>query len=435
MRAFSFLACVLVVVGSSWAEPQSVPDTPEARVLNTAPDRARPLERAAANRTVVDVAAISRAADELQSTVEHARECSRALRAAEGGAPPNATAFDGTSCAHTRNLNDDLLDRRREFRFLKKWTGEFRKRCNSDLRSDPQCGGLHLLVDRVNAIKSDLYAVMNAEGLREAFTAELVTGLILQRSDAQITSGVETVQPVYLQVKSRPFGLSFDQDRNVEFQIKGRLGRVPALTLVEAPAGEAPSAPNPPAAGDVLSTEQNAFVIDARLDVLRSFGDSVDLSAGAGVGQLWLSDKSLVRTVDGSDQLLTPLPSPGKNGSFLEAGLNLRYFHNQPRELRSEQPSLEPTFELGLDYRRDSRFKLLSSGAGLGFDSPQQRLVVRVGLGSLPVVNRKKPSGGPLLLSLGVEHEFGLKTNGVPSATRIFVRGDLELVKTLAGMN
>ena len=135
-----------------------------------------------------------------------------------------------------------------------------------------------------------------------------------------------------------------------------------------------------------------------------------------------MSDEGIFKTVAGG----------GAAAGFFETGLALRYYGVE-RNIRAEQPSIEPTAEASLSYRRDARFKNLTEVGGVTFDSPEDRLVARLTIADIRVVDRRSASAPALSFGFGVEHEFGLRKNGVPSATRIFFFGDLALLKVLRG--
>lgn len=339
------------------------------------------------------------------------------------------------------SLQQALLEQRRRVSYLKKWVGEYERRCR-DLDLDPRpeaCGTLDMLRTQVNNVRTELSKGMAAEGLRETLTAELVTGALLGRTQAEPSGTTQANAPVYLQIKSRPFGFGYDQDRDLEFRLGVRFGLVPTLSLVEpapqpsptpAPTGAAAAAEEAeeaPAATDTLNT-----VFEVRADMARAIGDSSDLGITLAAGQIWSTTEQVQRKLDGQDTLFVTLPGEkGRDALFFEAGLRFRYFDDIPRGARAEQPSIEPRIELSAAYRHDPRLNVQSGT--LAFDSPEDRLVARLMLSGIPVVNKKNAQGKPVHLGIGMEHERGFGTNAVPSVTRIFVRGDVDLLKALAG--
>jgi hypothetical protein len=321
-------------------------------------------------------------------------------------------------------LKQVLVEQRRRFRLLKKWVS---RRAPGDDRED--------LDSVVNVVKLALQRVLEAEGLRESFTAEVVQGVMVQSSGDAVDDKATSTQPTYLRWRSRRFWFeSRDQDRGVELMLSGRLGWQPALALVAAPASSSTAKQAGRAAkeGEVATTHERAFAWDAKVEALWAFGDALEAVAEASVGQIWLDSKPLVRSAAGQPALVDLLPGPGgRANGIAEAGLRLRY-HETIREIRAEQPSVEPLVEVSLAYRRDARFKLESATSSkVLFHAPADRLVARFQLAGIPIVNKKDPEARPLHFGFGVEHEWGLRKGGVPSATRIFLTADLSVLEAL----
>jgi hypothetical protein len=158
-----------------------------------------------------------------------------------------------------------------------------------------------------------------------------------------------------------------------------------------------------------------------------------ELAGVVGFGQFWLNSDSVLREVNGVQTVFTTVPNGvPRAAGFAEAGLAFRYYA-VPRNIRAEQPSIDPTAEVSFSYRRDERFKQPEGQTSVVFDSPQDRLVARLVIANIRVIDRRNASAPPLSFGFGVEHEFGLKKNGVPAATRLFFVGDLALLKALRG--
>lgn len=342
------------------------------------------------------------------------------------------------------SLQQALLEARQRVTLLKKWVGEFEKRCRA-AGSPPECDVMGELRTRVDNVRTELSKGMVAEGLRETLTAELVTGALFGRAQGEPSGSTQANSPVYLQIKSRPFGPGYDQDRDLEFRLGVRFGLVPTLSLVK-PAPQPSPSPSPttttpkatrtgtggttgdtPAATDTLNT-----VFEVRADMARALGDASDLGVTVAGGQIWSNTDQVQRKLDGKDTLFVTLPgAKGRDALFFEAGLRFRYFDDIPRDARAEQPSVEPRIELSAVYRHDPRLNV--QAGTLGFDSPEDRLVAKLMLSGIPVLGRKNADGKPVHIGIGVEHERGFGHNPAPSVTRVFLRGDVDLLKSLSG--
>ncbi len=343
--------------------------------------------------------------------------------AASAGATP-AQLLDRRACEAL------VITQRVRLARVKKWLREYRRSAHARVCGVAERAELSSLRERlVSEVQDPLYQLMDDMGLREPITAEIVSGLLYGRSTDEPGDEGEQQQPTYLRWTTRRFFWNGDdQDRKVELQAWGRFGRVPVTSLVEADAVTTTDAPP----SEPATTDLPATVFDVHLDAVLTLGDSVELAAQTGVGQIWLGSETSLKKLDGQDILLNllPLGAQATAGTFWEVGARLRWFSAR-RVVRAEQPSIKPVIEVGFDWRRDQRLKRLES-AGFDFASPGERFTARLNLVGIPLTNKEDAQGKPLRINLGAEHEFGRK-GGLPATTRVFLSGELSILKALAG--
>lgn len=376
--------------------------------------------------------------DDLAGEVARARRCQGAATpvagvpaATEGAGATSAPLLDRRACEAL------VITQRVRLARVKKWLREYWRRSAAGGECSAQRGAVSSLRARLTSdVQDPLYQLMDDMGLREPITAEIVSGLLHGRSTNEPGDEGEQQQATYLRWSTRRFFWNGDdQDRKVELQAWGRFGRLPALSLVapEASAGDGATATN---AGTTdrapATTDLPATVFDVHLDAVLTSGESLELVAQAGVGQIWLGSETSLKKLDGRDVLLELLPLGGKAsaGTFREVGVRLRWFSAR-RVVRAEQPSIKPVIEVGFDWRRDQRLKRLER-AGFDFASPGERFTARLNLVGIPLTNKEDARGKPLRINLGAEHEFG-RSGGVPATTRVFLSGELSILKALMG--
>lgn len=313
-----------------------------------------------------------------------------------------------------------LVEQRRRYKVYKKWV---RSAASDQSNYEYVETKLKPSLDQV---RDNLYRLMEQAGLREDFAAELIQGVILQRTQDEPSESYSTLQPLQFRWKSRRFGHSYNQDRNLEFATSGRFGLVPALVLIR-PASTTTGMVDSPL--ESQSTDDKGIVLDGRLDAILTLGQSTEFVLGTTLGQVWLDARKIVRKVNGTDTTFEIIvPPKGNSGIFYETGLSFRYFHRAVRDIRAEQPSIDPLLECGVSVRHDERF----AGAST-FGNPSKRLLLRFKLAGIPLVDTRKPESKPVTIGFGIEHERGLASGGLPSVTRVFLAADVSLVKALFG--
>lgn len=341
-----------------------------------------------------------------------------------------------------------LVELRNRHVHLKKWVGALTKGGDADAntkhlaattRTDaariaacvpritqPESGDAANLAEakkELQEFRERLHDVMDTRGLRQPVAAELLSGFAF--ADVEGVGSGDTQQSTFLHFASKHAGATYDEDRNFDFSIGGRLGLQPALTLVKSEAvGGADSA----APAVTQTRHQQAFVMSVRPQVnLHCFNDSTELSLFGTAGLMRLM-QSAEQSADGRTVLIPVGNDGGRSSRFFEAGARVQI--GASRELVHEQKDSDAPLEFGFGYRRDLRFK--KDADLVAFESPQDRLVARVALNNLLVWDRTDPERVKTFnLTLGIEHEWAIKKGGIPSATRIFLRSDVNLDKLL----
>lgn len=448
MRSVLRIACVAVLAwGPTGRAEDAAPPCPNPSpnwkaILRTPEGQGRAAQSGPScfRKDEPTLADLNASLDDLEREVARARSC-------QGASTPTASAGVTAAAEGARSTSARPLDRRgcealvitqrERLARVKKWLREYRRRSAGDGPCSAERAELSSLRERLaSEIETSLYQLMDDMGLREPITAEIVSGLLYGRSTQEPGDEGEQQQPTYLRWTTRRFFWNGDdQDRKVELQAWGRFGRVPVTSLVEVEpvAGEgtaATTADAPPS--EPSTTDLPATIFDVHLDTVLTMGDSLELAAQTGVGQIWLGSETSLKKLDGQDVLLNllPLGAQATTGTFWEVGARLRWFSAR-RVVRAEQPSIKPVIEVGFDWRRDQRLKRLER-AGFDFVSPGERFTARLNLVGIPLTNKEDARGKPLRLNLGAEHEFGRK-GGLPATTRVFLSGELSILKALAG--
>ena len=355
--------------------------------------------------------------------------------------------------ASSTALNEELIGLRANYKRLKGWVprrppegleppvvlelappAPKTEATKAGLNSDSTWVRARKAVDELNVA---LDQTMKRHSLFEQFSATLITGAVFLQ-DAGPVEGQEDKQDEAptavgtLAWQSRHFGDEEYQTRDISFG--GRIGFQPVLTLTEpaAPAeGEEPST-------ELIATHQPALVwtLGTQLNLQhRGVNAETTFFGKTGAGHLLKLPKAVDR---GEDSILV-LPvenGVGKTAWFWEAGLEFSMFDNRLEQLHAEKGMTSPQFQLQIAWRHDARFR--ATGALDGFDRPEHRLVFRLMLDAIKVLDRRRlgEPAKPFTFGFAVEHErsiFGGSETRVPSATRIMLRGDLNLLRALTG--
>ncbi len=297
----------------------------------------------------------------------------------------------------------------------------------------------------LDEIDSRLRTLMDYVGLLDPFAGSLVAGPVFgdtgklspnttstmtgTTTSAAVSAGTKTDPLAHIEWSSKHFGAeSFSP---VDFNFGGSFGLQPALTLLTSP---------PPASGTASGTTmttseyQSAFLwsLNARGNV--HTGSNAETSGFFRAGQVRLLSGNGATIVDqgANSTLLIPLNGNADRLSwFYEGGIDFNYYNKALEVVHAEKGQLNPLFNIGLSYKRDTRFK--RSAGVVGFDSPDQRLVFRFMINGLKIFDRRPDTTAskPWAISFGVEHERGFGTNPLPSGTQIIIRGDVELLKLI----
>ncbi len=353
----------------------------------------------------------------------------------------NQDLLEGTVAFGSVMVSDDELNQhlsRRRYEY-KRLTKQLRR-----VRGAAEAKGGQAWADHMDATASgarlgnSIDVLLERRGLKRSFSSALVSGAIFNTLDANNGAfdvdredGTE-VQPTpqaYLAWESRHLGSS--ADNIAEFNVRGRIGFVPAIALLETDSAALAMGQ------DTISARfKDAFVWTLGVQVNRPVATKAEVSLTGSVGQTRLNTTAeIVRRGDDQLLLIDLVDNDTRTAWFGEVGLELNVFDRSLEMLHTENDFLSPLFRVGIGYKRDVRFK--ADGDLIRSDSDQDRLYFRLMIDALEVADRRDEQGGgrTFTVGFGVEHErrwIG-DDSKVPSATRFVLRGDLDFLKALQG--
>jgi hypothetical protein len=346
------------------------------------------------------------------------RDCANSLRTAalaEGEKPGSA------------ETTANLITIRVNYKRLSKWG-----RYASITRKEPNRGAAK---EALSGLDTALQRALRAHSLFPQFSATLVLGPSFSTTNSSTGAGdaakAKTMALGTVLWESRHFG--DESIKVVDVSFGGRVGMQPVLTLVERQSDEGEE----PAAAPILATHQTAFVWTFGVHVNKQLSP---INAETG---------TFVRS---GSALLTATPSlveqgpiafvgiPADNGAsdnawFWEVGYEFKMFDTPLAQIHAERGTTRPQFHFSLAWRNDQRFN--GGGRLADFDRPEQRMVFRLLIDALQVLDRRSFGEEQRTFTFGfsVEHERSFHRSGptVPSGTRYMVRGDVNLLKSFTG--
>jgi hypothetical protein len=291
-----------------------------------------------------------------------------------------------------------------------------------------------------------LHRIMEYVGLLDPFAGELVGGPVIGQTgklssgttaasgsstttSPSTTTGTNTNALVHIEWASQHFFA--EKSSPVDMGFGGSLGLQPALSLLVAPP---PSAGATPASSSVTPQYQSAFVWDLNLNTNLHAGSNAETSAIVRAGQVRLLSGNGATIVNQGSTGTLEIPLNGNANSmswFYEAGVEFNYYMKVLEVIHAEKGQLDPAFNIGISYKKDTRF---SQNAGVvGFTSPDERLVVKFLINGLKIFDRRPNTtvSKPYTISFGVNYERGFGSNPVPSGTSIIIKGDVDLLKLI----
>jgi len=292
--------------------------------------------------------------------------------------------------------------------------------------------------DRADAelVGDALHRLMDELRLREPFAAALDTGLT-------ITDAGNTVIPYARSATGKlPFGLidweskHFFEHGRTDWSFGGRLGLLPALTLVNRSDEKLGADGNPVAKWPLHPLFQDAFHwdVNARFSVHTSESSELSLLGRAGQAQL-LEETQAVGTQQ-SPVSTSLLPNgPGRSAWLWDVGPEFRMFDNPLDNVHEDKTYHSPVFAIGGGLRRNYRFR--RDGPLTDFTSPEMRWFFRFSISLNKVIDRRAADGDPKTFSIGfaVEHEGPLRraalASTVPSGTRIVLTANFDVLSKL----
>jgi hypothetical protein len=319
-------------------------------------------------------------------------------------------------------------------------------------------------------LDGSLHNAMDEAGLRRAFTGTISVATGFSRvGDGKAETA--TAQAALVRFESRHF-----KWRNVHrvdalhFAIAGRLGVKPAFTMVKPKATSftdvgalrvVPVDPERTGAGDsfdlIATTDSGPLKRRCKKDAQGAFVDCEtdpatpvakfqpafvwDLGVQAGIplanrgelGGFWRKGQTFVT----SEATVVDTAKPPALGITAGASAAARFYDERGLRLvifkdgrtsSHELSVLRPVFEFEYGWRYDNRFrdqKDLEPFSKEFGTRPHRRRVLRIALSGLPVFG---DGDTPFSLSFAIDHEWANGT-GLPGGTRVYVQGDLDLLK------
>lgn len=295
--------------------------------------------------------------------------------------------------------------------------------------------------DRIQPIRQDTADLMRKHDLLNPFSAAFIAGTAtggsgrligLWGDDAvrnRISERESTLQYTRLTVESAHFG--WQGEHGVDFSVRAHAGYQPVQALLQAKTETAKTAAT-------VAVLQQALVFSTgfRFGVPMQRSSS-ELSFVANLG----AARPTTDAVTFDDKQPPLVATAAKDGasataSFAELGAEFAMFDNPVRVLHAEKGLVTPAVVLAAGYRRDSRFLPGGFDTVTGLDVSPNRLYARFMVDAVKTISPRKVAGAPKAFDLGfgLEYERNMfrSTSMVPSTTRFFVRGSLNLLKAAA---
>lgn len=283
--------------------------------------------------------------------------------------------------------------------------------------------------------RSLLQRAMLAEGLYEPFAAQLDTAAELtDTGTGNVPSATGSLQPQAKGVISWE-SAHFGEQHPVDFSFGGQFGYAPVYTLVNLI--NSANVPLPPKARPMF---QQGFIWSIRpqanihLPQFVSGQLSSELGVFASVGQTILTSNVTAFTQSNSTVTATLVSDNVGNGAlFAESGLQFRLYNADLDTTHRDKSFLSPAFFLESGFKLNERFK--AEGDLAGYDSPQNRAFVRFMVSLNKITNSRGTTDPkePFSVDFGIDYEFPVSEARVPAATRIVIRGSLDVLKLLKG--
>ncbi len=198
-----------------------------------------------------------------------------------------------------------------------------------------------------------------------------------------------------------------------DLAVAGLVGLQPAMTVVK------------PASGTLEAKYQQALVIGAGLEV-NGFAGRSETGAIIRAGFVRLGELAQVVDRNGQAELALPAGTSGKVAPYFEAGMKFSLFDRPMALVHLTHTELSPRLNIEAAYRRDARFKDLSS------PGQQDLIVCRLMVDGLEIVDKRTGVGNKTFVaSFGFEYQKGRE--GLPYGFSFIIKGDLDLLKALSG--
>jgi hypothetical protein len=285
-------------------------------------------------------------------------------------------------------------------------------------------------------VKSRLQREMQSQGLFEPFAANLDTAAELtDTGTGNVPSATGSLQPQakgLITWESAHFG----DGHKIDFSFGGHFGYAPLYTLVNLTSS---GSALPPHARPMF---QQGFVWSMRPQINFRTGDfhdgqlSSEFAIFGTVGQTILtSTVSSFKQSDNTINATTVANNVGNGAPFLETGVQFRLYNTDLTTVHRDKSYLSPAFFVEGGFKSDGRFK--AEGDLAGYDSPRDRAFFRFLVSINKVTNARGTTEPkePFSVDFGIDHELPISESRVPGATRIIIRGSLDVVKLLKGSN
>jgi len=304
-----------------------------------------------------------------------------------------------------------------------------------------------------NALSEHLQQALSAHGLTQPFAATLVTAFSIH--DASASKGGAGSGPTPASTgtgnaatTTQSAGTGGDAAGFVAFEsahffsepgrwwdvnLAGLLGFRPTLALVSAsPAGSGqPSGSGQTSSSTaVIADYQQAFVWGIWPEFNFRLADLAEVTPFLGLGQTILTSSQSLVQQDGNTSIGTIATNQASKGAvFSEAGVNLSIYAQSLEILHLSKGLITPMFGFDAGLRHDNRFP--QEGILATAKSPTQRFFIRMATNAIPFQDASAADSKTLTLTFSLEYEKPLRGSptGVPSGTRVLIRGDLNLFK------
>jgi hypothetical protein len=322
-------------------------------------------------------------------------------------------------------LNLYLLREHLNLKALEEWVKDLAERSPAD-------PALDRLLPLVEQTRGQLEELLALRGLRELFSAALISGAVVSTGKpVNASSGGEQSADALAHIvwESKHFG--DDRFEHWDFAFGGKFGFMPSLTFVTEE-GDSGSAE------DAQGVYQEAFVWDitGRANFRLSGTHAAEVSLFGRVGQTVLGTQSVLLDRGPNSVLAVPVNNGTTSAEMsYEAGVQYVLYNNPLEVVHGEGSMVSPTFHIGVSLRNDSRFK--KDGALAVFDDPERRIVFRFMVDALKVIDRRQIAEPQRVFTFGfgVEHEAAMPGDALklPSGTKLVFRGDIDLLRALRG--